>query len=185
MKLLRKSPGITLIELIAVIGIIGIVYLISVPLYSMFQSTMLLKSTSQGIKNYIEQAKSLAQNYNRTFTIIVDPAEGKLATYDYIDPDVNNPYNNDADAVARRNQELIDANNDVTKAIQKVKDYIVPRQLTISANAGSMKITVSSAGTMNACSIWIRKNGTDKYYTVTTNASTGGVRVYNYKKNGS
>lgn len=182
MKLLRKSPGITLIELIAVIGIIGIVYLISVPLYSMFQSTMILKSTSQGIKNYIEQAKSLAANYNRTFTIIIDSAQGKLATYDYIDPDANNPFHADADATTRYTQEVADAGNDATKAVQKVKDFIVSRQLTLSTRSGN-KITVSSAGTMTGITIWIQKNGTDKYYTVTTRPATGGVMIYNKKEN--
>jgi len=180
---IRNNDGITLIELIAVIGIIGIIYLISVPIYNMFQSTMLLKSTSQGIKNYIEQAKSLAQNYNRTFSIILDPAQGKLSTYDYIDPDANNPFHSDADATARYTQEVADAGNDAAKAVQKVKDYLVPRQLTLTTNAAANKITVSSAGTMNACSVWIQKNGTNTYYTITTNSTTGGVRVYNYKKN--
>jgi len=167
----NNSNGITLIELIAVIGIIGIIYLVSVPLYRGFQTTMVLKSTAQGVKNYIEQAKSNALNYNRTFTVELNPTDQKLTTKDSLE----DLQTSDPTAYA---QEISEGG-----AIQKIKDFIAPKQVAITMTEGANnKIAVSSSNTMNACSIWIQKTGTTRYYTITTN-STGGVRIYAYKKN--
>jgi prepilin-type N-terminal cleavage/methylation domain-containing protein len=158
-KTLGNNHGITLIELIAVIGIIGIIYLISAPLYRTFQTTMLLKGTSRGVVSYIEQAKSLAMNFNRSFKVAIDTTSNKLATTDTL---------------------AVETTED---KIQKVKEYLIPRQLKIKAtSATGNELTISSTGSMESCSIKISNTQGTSCYTITT-SGTGTLRIYPYEKN--
>ena len=177
----KKNSGVTLIELEAVIGIIAVLFLITAPFYRNFQTKLLLKSSSESISSYIKNAKSLAINYNRKFSIIIDPIQSKISTYDYIDTDPDNPFVSDTDAIARRDQEVAEAGDVKSDAIQNVSDYTLPGQLEITTSGAITQITVSSSGSMNGCSIWIKNKSGDSCYTVTT-TTTGAIRIYDYEK---
>lgn len=156
---LKAQAGITLIELIAVIGIMGIIYLISAPIYRTFQTTMLLKGTSRGIVSYIEQAKSLAMNFNRSFKVSIDVTNNKLTTTDTLTTETTED------------------------KIQTAKDYLIPRQLKIkSTTATGNELTISSTGSMESCSIKISNIQGTSCYTITT-TGTGTLQIYPYDKN--
>ncbi|MCI5165792.1 MAG: prepilin-type N-terminal cleavage/methylation domain-containing protein [Candidatus Electrothrix sp. GM3_4] len=75
MKLLRKTEGFSLVEILIVIAIIGILSAVVVPSFISGMPTRRLKSAARDLYGAMQQARLLAVKNNQNYTLIFDEEE--------------------------------------------------------------------------------------------------------------
>lgn len=159
----KSTSGFTLIELIVVLGVVSVVVFLGILSVGGFLSRSRLKNSAEDIASTLRWARRLSITKRREYRVVFDPARRKYWIED------------EEKMVIEGKHSLLEnvafANPDLWK--REEEDGIVEFD-----DPDDDSLSFYPQGTAETGSIYLKNEGSGRWYTITISSTTGYIRVY-------
>jgi prepilin-type N-terminal cleavage/methylation domain-containing protein len=164
--MMPRKPGFTLIELIVVLGVVSAVVFLGILSASNFLSRSRLKASAEDIASILRGARRLSITKRKEYRVVFDPTRRKYWIED------------EEEMVIEGSHSLLEnvvfADPDLWK--REEEDGIVEFD-----DPDDDSFSFYPQGTAEAGSIYLKNEGSGRWYTITVSPTTGYIRVYSEK----